>query len=135
MSDLDPMENKSVSASAALALARLKAKPVKVQRRVPVGSPDSEGARRSRRQSACLQALIQSDRLAEPVHCVIRDLSAIGARLEIVKQDTKPFVSEERLPDQFTLAFRLEKTEVDCEIVWQKGNTLGVTFKSLPRHA
>lgn len=65
--------------------------------------------------------------------CVIRNLSATGARLEIVQADRKPFTSEERIPDLFTLAFRLERTEVECELVWRRGDTIGVRFRSLPR--
>ncbi len=65
---------------------------------------------------------------------MIRNLSATGARIELVRTERKVFASEERIPDQFTLGFRLEKTEVDCEMVWRRGDTIGVRFRSLPRH-
>jgi hypothetical protein len=129
------MESKAPSASAASLIARLKPRPVKPQPRVPIESSGAEESRRSRRQTACLQAVIDSDRLAEPIGCVIRNLSATGARIELVRTERKVFASEERIPDVFTLAFRLEKTEVDCEMVWRRGDTIGVRFRSLPRQA
>lgn len=127
------METKSPSSAAASLLARLKQRPVRAQHRVQVEVPGGAEGRRSRRQSACLQAQISSERLSEPVPCVIRNLSATGARLEIVQVDRKPFTSEERIPDLFTLSFRLERTEVECELVWRRGDTIGVRFRSLPR--
>ncbi|MDX2156678.1 MAG: PilZ domain-containing protein [Hyphomicrobiaceae bacterium] len=129
------METKDLSPStASLIAARLKPKPARPEHRVPIEPARPSDSRRSRRQSACIQAAILSERLDEPVACVIRNLSASGARIEIVKVERKPFVTEERIPDRFTLGFRLERTEVDCEVVWQRGNNLGIRFLSLPRH-
>lgn len=130
------MADKATTAAPANILARLKTKPAKPVHRIPIEPAGSEEVRRSRRQSACLQAAILSARLSEPVPCVVRNLSATGARIELItKSDKKPLVAEERLPDTFVLALRLERTEVDCEIVWQRGNVLGVRFLSLPRQA
>jgi len=133
--DVGTMESKAPSASAASLIARLKPRPVKPQPRVPIEVAMADENRRSRRQTACLQAVIESDRLSEPVGCVIRNLSATGARIELIRAERKVFVSEERIPDVFTLGFRLEKTEVDCEMVWRRGDTIGVRFRSLPRHS
>lgn len=127
------MESKSVTPSTAALLARLKPRAVKPEHRVPIETLRPSEARRSRRQSACLQAKIHSERLSEPAACVVRNLSATGARIEIVKGEHKAFQSEERIPDNFTLAYKLERTEVDCEVVWQRGNVLGVRFVSLVR--
>lgn len=129
------MESKAPSASAASLIARLKPRPVKPQPRVPIEAAASNENRRSRRQTACLQASIESDRLSEPVACVIRNLSATGARIELIRTERKVFASEERIPDVFVLSFRLEKTEVDCEMVWRRADTIGVRFRSLPRQS
>ncbi len=102
---------------------------------MPIETASPEQARRSRRQPVCLQGAIRSERLSEPVACVIRNYSATGARLELVKAERKPFVVEERIPDLFTLAFKLERTQVECELVWRRGDTIGVRFRSLPRQA
>ena len=127
------MEHKSTTASTASLLARLKPRPVKAERRVPIEDAKSSESRRSRRQSACLQGAIAAERLEEPVACVVRNLSATGARIELVRGDRKPFESEQRIPDHFTLSFRLDRTVVDCEVVWQRFNAIGVRFLSLPR--
>ncbi|MGE3914197.1 MAG: PilZ domain-containing protein [Hyphomicrobiaceae bacterium] len=129
------METKAPSASAASLLARLKPRPVRPQPRVQIEQPTPGDGRRSRRQATCLQAAIHCERLSEPVACVIRNLSATGARIEIVRGERKPFTTEERIPDLFTLGFRLERTEVDCELIWRRGDVIGVKFRSLPRQA
>jgi hypothetical protein len=129
------METKTLSPETATLLSRLKTRPVKPERKVPIEPSDGSENRRSRRQNVCIQASISSERLDEPVACVIRNLSATGARIEIVKGERKPFTSEERIPDRFTLSFRLERTAVACEVVWERGSNLGVRFLSLPRQA
>lgn len=129
------METKATPVSTASLLARLKPRPVKPQPRVPIEDASAGQGRRSRRQPVCLQGLIRSERLSEAVACVIRNYSATGARLELVKVERKAFTGEERIPDLFTLGFKLERTEVECELVWRRGDTLGVRFKSLPRLA
>lgn len=129
------MGTKDPSSAAADLVARLKAKPVKARHRVPIESDEGDESRRSRRQTACVQGTISSERLAEPMACAIRNLSATGALVELVKTERKAFTSEERLPDRFTLGFRLESTEVDCEVIWRRGDTLGVRFRSLQRKA
>ncbi len=129
------MDTKALSPETANLLARLKPKQGKAEHRVPIEPAKPKDTRKSRRQTACIQGTIHAERLNEAVPCLIRDLSATGARLEIVKGDRKAFTSEEWIPDVFTLAFKLERTEVDCEVVWQKGGLLGVRFLSLPRQA
>jgi len=129
------MDSKKETPSAAEAIARLKLRSVKAPHRVPIEARKTGESRRSRRQSACIQALIHSERLPQSLACVVRNLSATGARLEIVRGERRPFVTEERLPDLFTLGFKLERTLVDCEVVWRRGDVIGVRFRSLPRQA
>lgn len=74
--DAGPMENKALTPPAASALARLKLKTVKPKPRVPIEDAKTSDSRRSRRQSACVQGTVLSERLSEPVACVIRNLSA-----------------------------------------------------------
>jgi hypothetical protein len=57
--------------------------------------------------------------------CMVRDVSATGARLRV---DTS--VSA---PDTFDLIIESDGLEASCEVVWRKANELGVRFIGAPR--
>jgi hypothetical protein len=57
--------------------------------------------------------------------CMVRDVSATGARLRV---DTS--VSA---PDTFELIIESDGLEASCEVVWRKANELGVRFVGAPR--
>jgi hypothetical protein len=52
--------------------------------------------------------------------CVIRNLSATGAALDVGAQSL--------LPDSFTLIVVRQKKSYYCNIVWRKGSRVGVSF-------
>ena len=53
--------------------------------------------------------------------CVVRDLSSSGAKLTIEDPNT--------LPAKLRLAFsRDARTGRPCEVVWRRGNTVGIKF-------
>jgi len=53
--------------------------------------------------------------------CVVRDLSTSGAKLTIDDPNT--------LPAKLRLAFsRDARTGRNCEVVWRRGNTVGMKF-------
>ena len=53
--------------------------------------------------------------------CVVRDLSSSGAKLTIDDPNT--------LPAKLRLAFsRDARTGRPCEVVWRRGNTVGIKF-------
>jgi PilZ domain-containing protein len=53
--------------------------------------------------------------------CVVRDLSTSGAKLTIDDPNT--------LPAKLRLAFsRDARTGRNCEVVWRRGNTVGIRF-------
>jgi len=59
------------------------------------------------------------------VPCVLRDISAKGARLR--SQSTL------NIPDTFDLIVDLDGIEVSCEVVWRIGEDIGVRFVGAPR--
>ncbi len=61
------------------------------------------------------------------VACTVRDISSTGARLR-----TEGSVN---IPDTFELLIELDGTEADCEVVWRKGDEVGVRFIGAPRRA
>lgn len=64
-----------------------------------------------------------------PVDCVIRDMSATGARLEIAPNWSDGINSAADVPDAITLLVRQDRIEVDCDVVWRKTQQFGVRFK------
>lgn len=52
--------------------------------------------------------------------CVVRDISAFGARLALV--------STAYLPDQFSLTFDEARTLRACRVAWRSATEIGVEF-------
>ncbi len=59
------------------------------------------------------------------IDCLVRDMSATGARLRIEGSVTAP--------DTFELLIPLEGLEANCQVVWRSGADLGVKFLAAPR--
>jgi hypothetical protein len=53
--------------------------------------------------------------------CVVRDLSAFGARLA--------FMSTSLIPDAFSLSFDDARTLRACRVAWRSANEIGVEFR------
>jgi hypothetical protein len=54
------------------------------------------------------------------IDCVVRNLSATGAALEV----TSPV----GIPDQFALIIAADKIQYRCVVVWRKERRIGVAF-------
>ena len=83
----------------------------------------------AQRKSGVAAGLIAHHSVKTPVACVIRDMSATGAKLEVQNGWGEAFNSAEDVPDTFTLLVRLDKIEVDCQVVWRRTRSFGVRFK------
>lgn len=59
------------------------------------------------------------------IACIVRDISLTGARIRSE--------GSVNIPDTFELLIELDGTEADCEVVWRKGNEIGVRFRGAPR--
>lgn len=88
----------------------------------------------SHRKHAASAGIIYSNEINGAAHCVVRDMSATGARL-LVKESK--LISKHNgklgLPETFTLNLRIDRVAVECRIVWQKGDEVGVRFTAPPR--
>jgi hypothetical protein len=81
-----------------------------------------------RRCGSALPAFIVSDYLAGPVFCLIRDMSATGARLELRVDKGSAFAIAANVPDTFRLVLGHDESEVDCRVMWHDGPFLGLQF-------
>lgn len=59
------------------------------------------------------------------IGCIVRDMSATGARLRVEGSVTAP--------DRFELLVALDGLEANCEVVWRREADIGVKFIGAPR--
>ncbi len=85
------------------------------------------------RKPGLMAGLIAYHPVKPPVDCLIRDMSATGAKLEVGGSWGDSFNSAQDVPDHITLLMRLDKAEVDCEVVWRRTKQLGVRFTGAMR--
>ena len=97
-------------------------------------SNETQKPRFSHRKRGASAGIIYAETINGAVHCVVRDMSVTGARL-LVKESklVKKSNGKLGLPTDFTLNLRLDRVAVNCRIVWQEGDEVGVRFTSAPR--
>lgn len=86
------------------------------------------------RKSGIVPAFIISDRLQGTVVCIVRDVSATGARLILQLDRHCVVASATALPPTFKLLLDRENVEVDCALAWATDRSAGVRFMSSLRH-
>ena len=98
------------------------------------GSSSAQDAERrwAHRKTSGYHAVICRQGAGTNISCSIVNMSTTGACLKL--KNLPPSVkSSPHLPAYFTLAIRVDRMEIDCAIVWRKGDRLGVKFLSAPR--
>ena len=93
------------------------------------GKTQVQEKRWAQRKSGLIAGLIVYHPVKAPVECVIRDISATGARIEVASNWSDGINSGQDVPDEITLLVRHDKIEVDCVVVWRKTKQIGVRFK------
>lgn len=61
------------------------------------------------------------------------DMSATGAKVELVPLGRSAGIPMGFLPDRFLLVLRNDRMEVDCEVMWQEEWFAGLRFLGFPR--
>ena len=88
----------------------------------------------SHRKRAASAGIIYSNDINGAVHCIVRDMSVSGARLLIKESKLLTKANGKlSLPPNFTLNIRLDRVAVNCKVVWQEEDEVGVRFTSAPR--
>ena len=97
--------------------------------------PGAEGREKrwSARRNASTPGLIYPGGTAASIPCVISDQSVTGARLKMQTGWVNPFRGMSSLGQTFILVMRLDRMEVECEIIRIEENLLGVRFLSVLR--
>ena len=102
-------------------------------------APAIDERRWAQRKSTGLPGTISSERLQGPLACVVRDLSATGAQIDIKLSKSAVVTSAAALPARFTLFLPRDDCHVDCQMIWNEGATAGLRFlsglKPMPKRA
>ena len=95
---------------------------------------EEQKPRFSHRKRAASAGLIYANEINGVVHCVVRDMSVTGARL-LIKASKLVTEADGKLglPSDFTLNIKLDRIAVNCRVVWNEGDEVGVRFTSTPR--
>lgn len=82
------------------------------------------------RKSAINSGTIFSDGALGAIGCIVRDMSATGAKLELVPDRSSIVVTPAAVPGQFILFLEKDNIEVGCSVVWRSASGIGVRFIS-----
>lgn len=80
----------------------------------------------NRKRMRLLDGFIVTDGMLQPRACTVRDVSPLGACVEIWDDSVKPALLRNRL----TLFIPSDGKEVDCDIMWKRNNAIGLKFAS-----
>ncbi|MEQ1652179.1 MAG: PilZ domain-containing protein [Hyphomicrobium sp.] len=106
---------------------------------IPLAQQLNDEQRWSSRKSTVLAGVIISDQIPGAVPCVVRDVSATGALIDLRSANSSVIASASGLPGTFALVLQRDNSEVRCEVAWRQQTTVGVrfisAFKTLPARA
>jgi hypothetical protein len=87
-----------------------------------------EEAQRStvRKRQRMTDGYIWSENMLKPRACTIKDMSALGAQIDIWNDEIKASL----LQGSLKLYSSSDRNEVDCRMTWRKGNSAGLRFTS-----
>ncbi|AHB50238.1 hypothetical protein W911_11930 [Hyphomicrobium nitrativorans NL23] len=96
----------------------------KPKRRQPPRTNNNRALTRKRQR--LLDGFIVSKGMLTPRACTLRDVTALGACVEIWDGSVKPALLRNRL----TLYIPSDGKEVDCDVMWKRDNAIGLKFAS-----
>lgn len=85
------------------------------------------------RRKSEIPALIYFEGTSVSVPCVIRDMSANGARLELREGWAEPFTADVSDRDRISLVIRVDRVMYSCRIVRRTETEFGVKFAAAPK--
>lgn len=85
------------------------------------------------RRRSEIPALIYFEGTSVSVPCVIRDMSATGARLELREGWAERFTADISNRDKISLVIRVDRVAYSCRIVRRTETEFGVKFAAAPK--
>ena len=90
----------------------------------------SDPRRKAPRKAVCMMGEISTGDRKHRLGCRIVDISATGARLSLRECDQ----DISRIKKRVGLYFDYHLTNVECQVIWQRGGEMGVQFCSQFHH-
>ena len=91
---------------------------------------NSDDGRHAPRKAMRSVAFLRPEGSRSQVSCLVQDISATGARLQVEMIDTRPYDASMSLPDSFKLILPNDRIEIDCKLAWQRAEVVGIEFVS-----
>lgn len=88
---------------------------------------------RDPRRATLLPGLVTCERSSMPIPIRVTNMSASGASMIVVSTDRTPASVVAELPDKISLFLTYDRFSVACQVMWRRGDKLGVKFVSVPR--
>ncbi|MEQ1698059.1 MAG: PilZ domain-containing protein [Hyphomicrobiaceae bacterium] len=101
--------------------------------KVPPADGRAGDQRWSMRRATSSPGLVYPGGISATIPCMIVDQSVTGARLQMQPGWVNPFNGVSSIGQAFKLVMRVDRVEVDCEIVRIEENEIGVRFLSVMR--
>lgn len=92
----------------------------------------SNESRFAPRRSASLPALLHIDNSEATIPCLVRDMSATGARLELRENWYSRFAAPPVVNDHVRLVLRIDSVMYHCVVVRRGETEMGVKFVAAP---
>jgi hypothetical protein len=87
-----------------------------------------DNRRWARRKPRNTPATIMFAGITTPIACLVRDTSSTGAMIEMIRDRYNSEGSTGVVQDEFTLTITLDRTSVECRVMWRSAHRLGIRF-------
>jgi hypothetical protein len=90
---------------------------------------EADGRLAVRKKQRLIEGYIWADEMLVARGCTVRDLSPVGASIDLWQDTGSSILRTIEVPQNATLLIVADRVEVDCEVTWRRGPTcLGVRF-------
>jgi hypothetical protein len=89
---------------------------------------ERDGRLAVRKRQRLIEGYVWAEQMLVARGCTIRDLSPVGASIDLWQDTGSSVLRTIEVPQTATLFIVADRVEVDCEVTWRKGASLGVRF-------
>lgn len=101
----------------------------------PKSTGGDDGRLALRKKQRLIDGYVWSDNMLVARGCSVRDLSAVGALVDLWQDKKVTTMREAPIPRQVVLYIVPDQLEIDCDVTWRKDYSLGLRFNGKFRKA
>ena len=98
------------------------------RRKAPAKKVVDDGRLAMRKRQRLVDGFVWADNMLVARGCTIRDLSPVGAMVDLWHDHSAKAIREAPIPREIMLFIVPDRIEVDCEVTWRKEASLGLRF-------